>query len=307
MSCWNGEWIKGETDKSKVYICRLCARPFDFLNVEDDGIAYAHRCDVRIKDGNQERRCALPVHYSDDHALYFVKDQTMRVYTDGGYRSEVGGWGWWNALTKESNNGYAVPATNQRMELYAALDAIDRYLDEPRLVILSDSAYLVSAMSNKWYKRWEKNGWRNVKGEPIANQDLWEGLIKFLNENPTIRFEKVKGHSGDPGNERADQLATAAIMGYLDARRRIDERREILHVHCYILSETGEPNLMLKDEDWEEMAEDLRSLHTQYPDKVNEGYEAEAFAKWHETGVLDLPKTDHVVELAEQMAKRASK
>lgn len=136
----------------------------------------------------------------------------MRVYTDGGYRGEIGGWGWWNADTKESAYDHAYDTTNQRMELQAAIDAMETYIDDDDLTIVSDSAYLVNTMTNKWYVRWMKNGWRNVKGEAVANQDQWARLAQLIDTNPEIRFEKVKGHSGDEGNEMADKMATKAIV-----------------------------------------------------------------------------------------------
>jgi ribonuclease HI len=137
----------------------------------------------------------------------------VRVYTDGGYRGGIGGWGWWNATTEESDYGsVAAPTTNQRMELQAAIEAIDSHLDDEELVIVSDSAYLINCMNHRWYDTWMANRWRNVRGEPIANADLWRALMAFLKENPKIRFEKVKGHSGDIGNDHADRLATKGIM-----------------------------------------------------------------------------------------------
>lgn len=153
--------------------------------------------------------------------------QRVRVYTDGGYRDGVGGWAWVNLDSQTYEYGSTVDTTNQRMELFAALDAIDHYLDEPNLVIVSDSAYLVNTMENHWYERWQKNGWVSSKGEAIANQDLWEKIIGLIQENPEVRFEKVKGHSGDPGNEEADRLATLAINEHNEkARGELAVKRE---------------------------------------------------------------------------------
>lgn len=169
--------------------------------------------------------CVLDPHGDDvEHLVEMVSVETSktdytkqggsvptRVYTDGGHRSGIGGWGWWNESTQEYDYGSTTRTTSQRMELTAALEALDHHLDVEDLVIVSDSAYLVNTMNEEWYKKWEQNRWRNVRGEPIANVDLWKGIIKFVQENPRIQFEKVKGHSGDIGNEHADELATKGI------------------------------------------------------------------------------------------------
>lgn len=110
----------------------------------------------------------------------------------------------------EFNSGSMQPTTNQRMELYAALDAVDTFLDDPHLVIVSDSAYLVNCFRDKWYENWEKYAWTGHAGKPVANTDIWRALLALVRENGNVRFEWVKGHSGDEGNDRADQLAQEA-------------------------------------------------------------------------------------------------
>lgn len=136
----------------------------------------------------------------------------MRVYTDGSCRRQVGGWAWVNMLTAEQASGSFQPTTNQRMELYAALDAVDTYLDDPHLVIVSDSAYLVNCFNDKWYEKWRMYGWKGHTGRPVANTDIWRPLIALVEENGNVRFEKVKGHSNDPGNDIADRLAQEACI-----------------------------------------------------------------------------------------------
>lgn len=136
----------------------------------------------------------------------------MRVYTDGGCRKTVGGWAWYNEDTLEYESGVEVPSTNQRMELLAALDALDHHLDDEELCIVSDSQYLVNCFKNRWFERWERNGWRNNKGFPIENQDLWRALIGLYKAHGSVEFEWVRGHAGIFGNEKADQLCTSVIL-----------------------------------------------------------------------------------------------
>jgi ribonuclease HI len=100
------------------------------------------------------------------------------------------------------------------MEIRAVLEAL-RSLDGP-LVIVSDSTYVVNCFRDRWWVRWQANGWRNAKKEPVANTDLWKPLIEIYQQRrPEFRW--VKGHSGDPMNDLVDRLAVAAAAGPFDA------------------------------------------------------------------------------------------
>ena len=104
--------------------------------------------------------------------------------------------------------------TNQRMEITAVLEAL-RTLGgrdgTPRAVrVVSDSTYVINCFRDGWWKRWEANGWRNAKKQPVANADLWRPLIELVEAND-VSFGWVKGHSGDRLNDLVDGLAVAAI------------------------------------------------------------------------------------------------
>jgi ribonuclease HI len=142
------------------------------------------------------------------------------IYCDGacsGNQSanNIGGWGavlHYGSTQKEIHGGER-NTSNQRMELTAcirALESIKR--NDIAIDIYSDSAYLINCMQDKWYVRWQKNGWKNAKKQPVENQDLWQALLDLL-EQHTVRFHKVAGHSGVELNERADALAQIAIGG----------------------------------------------------------------------------------------------
>lgn len=104
------------------------------------------------------------------------------------------------------------------MELTAVLEALRTNLPIARaslrrLVIVSDSTYVVNCFKDRWWVRWKANGWRNAKKEPVANDDLWRPLIEMyeglaVDERPD--FQWVKGHSGDPMNDIVDALAVSA-------------------------------------------------------------------------------------------------
>jgi ribonuclease HI len=98
--------------------------------------------------------------------------------------------------------------TNQRMELTAVLRAVEYFtaLDTP-LLIVSDSQYVVNCFKDRWHVKWHATNWKHGQ---VKNRDLWEPLIELALAHG-VQFEWIKGHSGDPGNEMADRLASAAV------------------------------------------------------------------------------------------------
>ena len=139
----------------------------------------------------------------------------IEIYTDGSSSKNRAGWGFVAVLDGTviyEKAGQDIPsATNQLMELTAAIEACDwveqtEYINEHDVIIYSDSAYLVNCYKDKWWSSWETNGWKNSKGDPVANMLSWRFLIKFF-KKPNYSFQKVKGHAGNVYNERADDLA----------------------------------------------------------------------------------------------------
>lgn len=134
----------------------------------------------------------------------------MIVYTDGACsQAGVGGWAWEIADGACAAGYEPGPTTNQRMELYAALDAVRALSGENSLTIVSDSSYLVNCFKDGWYKRWAKNGWKGSIGKPVSNQDIWRPLVQMSIMNG-VEYQWVKGHNGDPQNESVDRLAVMA-------------------------------------------------------------------------------------------------
>lgn len=149
-------------------------------------------------------------------------ENCLVVYTDGACSGNPGpgGWAWAVAPDGElRDSGGELRTTNQRMELTAALEAMR--VNGPRargnlqrLVIVSDSTYVVHCFRDRWWVRWRANGWRNAKKEPVANADLWQALIDLyltFGEEERPDFQWVKGHSGDPMNDLVDLLAVQSI------------------------------------------------------------------------------------------------
>lgn len=135
---------------------------------------------------------------------------SIKVYTDGACRSNPGpgGWGVYIQLNDEEKDLYGgnPETTNNQMEMQAALEAL-KYLKDKNDVIelYTDSNYLRQGIT-EWIHKWKLNNWRTAAKKPVANRDLWIE-ISDLNEKMNVQWNWVKGHAGDPGNERADQLA----------------------------------------------------------------------------------------------------
>lgn len=138
------------------------------------------------------------------------------IYTDGACSGNPGpgGWAWAIAPDGERHgSGGERRTTNQRMEVRAVLEALRANTGE--LTIVSDSTYVVNCFRDRWWVRWQQNGWKNSKKEPVANTDLWKPLIELYQERrPEFRW--VKGHSGDRMNDLVDRLAVVAAQGPYD-------------------------------------------------------------------------------------------
>lgn len=136
------------------------------------------------------------------------------IYTDGACSGNPGPGGWAAILMygdhiKEISGG-ETSTTNNRMELTAAIEALRRLKRPCRVTLYSDSAYLVNAFEQGWLEKWQQNGWRTSKKEPVENRDLWQTLLELTGRHD-VRFRKVKGHHDNPWNNRCDALAVAAI------------------------------------------------------------------------------------------------
>ena len=143
--------------------------------------------------------------------------QVLDIYTDGACRGNPGPGGWGALLISGRHerelSGAEAATTNNRMELLAVIEAL-RALNRPvRARLFTDSQYVQLGITT-WLNDWKKRGWRTAARKPVKNQDLWEQL-EALAAGHEIEWHWVKGHAGNPGNERCDQLANAAIDALL--------------------------------------------------------------------------------------------
>lgn len=133
----------------------------------------------------------------------------VTIYTDGACRGNPGPGGWgalliFNNVERELWGGEAM-TTNNRMELLATIKALDTLREPCQVQLYTDSQYVRQGITS-WIYKWKKNGWKTAAKKPVKNADLWRQLDESISGHE-LEWHWVKGHAGDPGNERADQLA----------------------------------------------------------------------------------------------------
>src|SRR5450631_282605 len=138
----------------------------------------------------------------------------ITVYTDGACRGNPGRGGWaWAVPGGRFASGAEPATTNQRMEITAALEALRTLTagGASDVDVVSDSTYVVNCFKDRWWQGWQRRNWKNSQNKPVANRDLWEPLIELaVSSESNVTWRWVKGHSGDPWNDRVDELATIA-------------------------------------------------------------------------------------------------
>ena len=138
------------------------------------------------------------------------------IHTDGACRGNPGPGGWaaileYNLHRRELYGGFAV-TTNNRMELFAAIAALEALKEPCEVTLHSDSTYLVNAVSKRWLERWSRCNWRKADRQPVLNADLWKRLLRQL-ERHNVKTVWVKGHADHADNVRCDELATSSARG----------------------------------------------------------------------------------------------
>jgi len=138
---------------------------------------------------------------------------TVTIYSDGACQGNPGPGGWGAVLRAGEHekvvSGAEAHTTNNRMELTAAIKALEALTRPSEVVLITDSEYLRKGMT-EWLAAWKQRGWRTAGRTAVKNADLWQQL-DALNQRHRIEWRWTRGHNGDPGNERADALARAAI------------------------------------------------------------------------------------------------
>ena len=136
----------------------------------------------------------------------------VTLYTDGACSGNPGPGGWGAILIykdyKKEMSGGEKETTNNKMELTAAIEGLSALKEPCRVRLYSDSKYLIDGITKGWARSWRQKGWKKSDGKPALNVDLWEKVLE-LDEYHEIEYIWVKGHAGNPYNERCDRLAVA--------------------------------------------------------------------------------------------------
>ncbi|TPG13515.1 ribonuclease HI [Sphingomonas oligophenolica] len=138
----------------------------------------------------------------------------VEIATDGACKGNPGPGGWGAVLrvgdSEKLLSGGEPHTTNNRMELTAAIEALNALIRPCKVTLSTDSKYVMDGLT-KWIHGWKRNGWLTASNKPVKNAELWHALIAAT-EPHDIEWVWVKGHAGHPDNERADQLASAAAV-----------------------------------------------------------------------------------------------
>jgi ribonuclease HI len=138
----------------------------------------------------------------------------VEIATDGACKGNPGPGGWGAVLrygsVEKNLSGGETPTTNNRMELMAAIHALQALKRPSHVTLSTDSRYVMDGLT-KWLKGWQRNGWKTASKQPVKNADLWRELIAAAAPH-RIDWVWVKGHAGHPDNERADRLASDAAL-----------------------------------------------------------------------------------------------
>ena len=137
----------------------------------------------------------------------------IEIYTDGACRGNPGPGGWGALLIagrhRKTMHGGEHETTNNRMELTAAIEALNKLKRPSAVTLHTDSTYVMKGIT-EWMTNWKKRNWKTAGKKPVKNQDLWQALDEAVQRHE-ITWKWVKGHDGNPGNEEADRLANLGI------------------------------------------------------------------------------------------------
>ena len=138
------------------------------------------------------------------------------IFTDGACSGNPGPGGWGVLIiegdVREELRGGEAETTNNRMEMLAVVEALKATAERGAIRLHTDSQYVKNGV-NEWMPNWKRNGWRTAARKPVKNQDLWREIDALI-AGRDIEWRWVKGHAGDPGNERADELARQGALTF---------------------------------------------------------------------------------------------
>ena len=148
------------------------------------------------------------------------------IYTDGACSGNPGPGGWaailiYKGIEKTVSGGYP-STTNNRMELFAIINALLQLKEPCDVTVYSDSAYSLEPFFKGWINKWKDSNWKTLSGDSVKNVDLWKALLIELNKHK-VNFVKVKGHSDNLYNNRCDEIARSEIKNFLISESKEEE------------------------------------------------------------------------------------
>ena len=176
----------------------------DFTRERPPGDTRSVRPSRKTRTGSAAKRSSIPDTSLADRIIIYTDGASLGNPGPGGYGTVVSLHGG----NREFSGGFR-KTTNNRMELLACIVGLEQLETPSAVTLYSDSRYVVDGITKGWARRWQRNDWRKSNGDQAMNIDLWERLIAFCDRHD-VHFIWVKGHAGNPGNERCDQLASQA-------------------------------------------------------------------------------------------------
>ncbi len=154
-----------------------------------------------------------PAAQTAPQAADLIVKPTVVIYTDGACKGNPGpgGWGAWLRSGEHAKElwGGASNTTNNRMEMMAVIEALASLKRSCQITLYTDSAYVKNGITS-WIHGWKKRGWKTADNKPVKNVELWQRM-DALTQLHQVEWRWVKGHAGDPGNEKADELANRGV------------------------------------------------------------------------------------------------
>lgn len=157
-------------------------------------------------------------------------ENEVLIYTDGSCDANPNGNGGYSCIIFKNENpiflsGYEPNTTNQRMEMQAVIAGLSFIKKPSNIKVFTDSAYVANCFIQKWYEKWQKNGWKTSTGSDVLNKDLWRDLIELLKYHTSVTFIKVKGHSDNMFNNKCDEMAKDVVAFKKAVNMAIEKRK----------------------------------------------------------------------------------
>ena len=193
-------YTKSIIERLPVDLCESVQQEAKALGIENDAYVALRAIEIMAKEYSEHKR---------NHS------GSVEVYTDGACEGNPGPGGWGAIViyqdgTEQIFCGGNPETTNNRMELMAPITALENIGESSVVTVYSDAKYVVDGVEKGWARSWRNKGWVRSNGQPALNPDLWQRLLEAIDRHTKVTFQWIKGHAGNPYNERCDKLAVKA-------------------------------------------------------------------------------------------------